>query len=76
MTATLADLRKLPRPLPAFAAFQDHFLSTFATINSLTRKVIDGPSQLDEFVASIAPFSLVESLLRGVRSHCHLRRGR
>jgi len=30
MTAVLADLRELARPLPAFAAFQFHFLSAFA----------------------------------------------
>ena len=39
MTATLADLRELTRPLSAFAAFQGHFVSTFAAINSLSRKL-------------------------------------
>jgi hypothetical protein len=29
MTAALADLLELARPLPAFAAFQGHFLSAF-----------------------------------------------
>jgi len=40
MTATLADLRELTRSLSTFAAFQGHFLSTFAAINSLSRKII------------------------------------
>jgi hypothetical protein len=40
MTATLADLRELTRPLSAFAAFQGHFVSTFAVISSLSRKFI------------------------------------
>jgi hypothetical protein len=40
MTATLADLRELTRSLSAFAAFQGHFVSTFAVINSLSRKFI------------------------------------
>jgi hypothetical protein len=33
MTAVLADLRELPRPLSALAAFQlGHFLSSFFTV--------------------------------------------
>jgi hypothetical protein len=35
VTATLADLRELTRSLSAFAAFQSHFLFTFAAISSL-----------------------------------------
>src|ERR1700689_2730946 len=39
MTTTLADLRELTRTLSAFAAFQGHFVSTFAAFNSLSRKI-------------------------------------
>ena len=39
MTATLADLRELTRSLSAFAAFQGHFVSPFAAINSLSMKI-------------------------------------
>ena len=40
MSATLTDLRELTRSLSAFAAFQGHFVSTFAAINFLLRKII------------------------------------
>jgi len=40
MTATLANLRELTRSPSAFAAFQFHFVSTFAAIISLSRKII------------------------------------
>lgn len=38
MTATLADLRELTRSLSTFAAFQGHFVSTFAAISFLFKK--------------------------------------
>src|SRR5579864_4694393 len=40
MTATLADLRELTRFLSAFAAFQGHFASPFAAINSSSKLII------------------------------------
>jgi hypothetical protein len=40
MTATLADLRELTRSLSTFAAFQGHFVSTFAAISFLLRKIL------------------------------------
>ncbi|SRR5229473_1218574 len=39
MTTTLADLRKLSRSLPAFAAFQGHFLSTLRPLILYQEKV-------------------------------------
>src|SRR5579864_8133149 len=40
MTATLADLRELTRFLSAFAAFQGHFASPLAAVNSLSKVII------------------------------------
>ena len=44
MTATLADLRELSRSFSAFAAFQLHFLSTFAAISSSSKEIFSAPA--------------------------------
>jgi hypothetical protein len=59
MTATLADLGELTRSLSAFAAFQGHFVSTFAAINVLLGF---SPIHYPTEVAHSQPFTFLKCL--------------